>query len=98
MPLTIAVSRERAPGESRVALVPETAKKFIALGAKLQMEQSAGIDSHLLDPDYVDVTMVNGISEAYGSAQLILRVTPPSPEEIAAMPEGAILIGLLKPY
>lgn len=98
MPLTIAVSRERAPGESRVALVPETAKKFIALGAKLQMEQSAGIDSHLLDPDYVDVTMVNGISEAYGSAQLILRVTPPSFEEIAAMPEGAILIGLLKPY
>lgn len=98
MPLTIAVSRERAPGESRVALVPETAKKFIALGANLCMEQSAGIDSHLLDPDYIDVKMVNGISEAYSAAQLILRVTPPSPEEIAAMPEGTILIGLLKPY
>ena len=65
MPLTIAVTRERAPGESRVALVPETAKKFTTLGAQLRMEQSAGIDSHMLDSDYADVTMVNGISEAY---------------------------------
>ncbi len=98
MPLTIAVARERAPGESRVALVPETAKKFAALGASLRMEQSAAIESHFLDPDYVDVTMVDGISEAYGPAQLILRVTPPSAEEIAALPEGSVLIGLLKPF
>ncbi len=98
MPLSIAVARERAPGESRVALVPETAKKFAALGASLRMEQSAGAESHFLDTDYVDVGMVNGISEAYGNAGLILRVTPPSPEEIAALPEGSILIGLLKPF
>ena len=94
MPLSIAVARERAPGESRVALVPETAKKFAALGASLRMEQSAGAESHFLDTDYVDVGMVNGISEAYGNAGLILRVTPPSPEEIAALPEGSVLIGL----
>jgi NAD(P) transhydrogenase subunit alpha len=98
MSLNIAVVRERLPGESRVALVPETAKKFTALGAKLCMEQSAGTESHFLDSDYADVRMVGGIAEAYGAAQLILRVTPPSPEEIAAMPEGAVLIGLLKPF
>ena len=98
MPLNIAVARERTPGEHRVALVPETAKKFAALGARLHMEQTAGTDSHFLDSDYADVTMVGGIAEAYAPAQLILRVTPPSPEEIAAMPEGAVLIGLLKPF
>ncbi|MFZ1243766.1 MAG: NAD(P) transhydrogenase subunit alpha [Azonexus sp.] len=98
MPLTIAVVRERAPGESRVALVPETAKKFAALGALLRMEQSAGIESHMLDSAYPEVTMVNGISEAYGAAQVVMRVTPPSVEEIAALPEGSILIGLLKPF
>ncbi len=98
MSLSIAVVRERLPGESRVALVPETAKKFLALGAKLCMEQSAGTESHFLDSDYADVSLVGGIGEAYGGAQLILRVTPPSPEEIAAMPEGAVLIGLLKPF
>ena len=98
MPLTIAVTRERAPGEHRVALVPETARKFAALGAGLRMEQSAGTDSHFLDSDYTDVDMVGGIREAYGNADLILRVTPPSPEEIAALPEGSTLIGLLRPF
>ena len=98
MPLTIAVVRERATGESRVALVPETAKKFAALGAVMRMEQSAGTDSHFLDSDYPGVSLVDGITQAYGPAQLILRVTPPSPEEIAALPEGSVLIGLLKPF
>ena len=98
MQLCIAVVRERAPGESRTALVPETAKKFAALGARLRMEQSAAIQSHFLDQDFPDVTMVTGITEGYDKAGLIMRVAPPSPEEIAAMPEGSVLIGLLKPF
>ena len=98
MPLSIGVARERTTGENRVAIVPETAKKFAALGAGLRMEQSAGIESHFLDSDYAGVDMVDGIAEAYGQSQLILRVTPPSPEEIEAMPVGAVLIGLLKPF
>lgn len=98
MPLNIAVVRERASGERRVALVPETARKFMALGAAIRMEQSAGSESHFLDSDYPEVQAVPGIAEAYGGADLVLRVTPPSAEEIAAMPEGATLIGLLKPF
>lgn len=98
MPLTLAVARETADGENRTALVPETAKKFAALGAGLRMEQSAGISSHFLDPDYSGVDFVNGPSEAYAGAEVILRVTPPSLAEIATLPEGAVLIGLLKPY
>lgn len=98
MPLTLSVVRERAEGESRVALVPETAKKFAALGATLCMEQSAGAQSHFLDTDYPEVKALPGIAEAYGCAQLILRVTAPSTAEIEAMPEGAVLIGLLKPF
>lgn len=98
MPLTLAVARERAEGEQRTALVPDTAKKFSALGVKLRMEQSAGIPSHFLDPDYPGTEFVPGLNEAYSGADLILRVTPPSTAEIAAMPEGATLIGLLKPF
>ncbi|MGE5492539.1 MAG: NAD(P) transhydrogenase subunit alpha [Actinomycetota bacterium] len=98
MQLTIGVVRERAPGERRVALVPETAKKFAAAGATIRMEQCAGIESHFLDSDYGDIHPVAGIAEAYGSAGLILRVTPPSLEEIEAMPVGSALIGLLAPY
>ena len=50
MPLEIAVARERLAGERRVALVPETARKFAALGAAIRMEQSAGIESHFSTP------------------------------------------------
>jgi NAD(P) transhydrogenase subunit alpha len=98
MPLTLAVARESADGENRTALAPETAKKFAALGARLRMEQSAGVSSHFLDPDYAGVDFVPGPAEAYAGADLILRVTPPSAEEIALLPEGSVLIGLLKPY
>ena len=75
MALTIGVTRERSPGEHRVALVPETAKKFAALGAQMRMEQSAGTDSHFLDSDYSDVSLVDGIREACSGAGLVL-VTP----------------------
>ncbi len=98
MPIQLAVVRERADGEHRTALVPETAKKFAALGARILMEQSAGMDSHFLDSDFPDAALVPDIVGAYAGAQLILRVTPPSTDEIAAMPEGAVLIGLLKPF
>ena len=43
MALRIAVLKERAPGESRVALTPETAKKFAALGAMVAVEEGAGL-------------------------------------------------------
>ncbi len=98
MPLTIAVARERATGELRTALVPETAKKFAALGASLRLEAGTGLTSHYLDADYAEASAVSDVAAAYAGAGLILRVTPPSLEEIAAMPDGAVLIGLLKPY
>src|SRR5574343_559446 len=62
------------------------------------MEQSSGIQSHFLDSDYTDVDFQPGPVETYTTADLILRVTPPSLAEITALPEGSVLIGLLKPY
>lgn len=98
MSLTIAVARERAAGERRVALVPETAKKFVALGATIQFEKDAGAPSHFLDSDYADIKIAADLPQTYAGAQLILRVTPPTLEEINTMPEGAVLVGMLKPY
>ena len=98
MPLTIAVARETEAGEKRVALAPETAKKYAALGAQIQLERTAGAESHFLDADYEDIGYSDGLKNCYGNAQLILRVTPPTLDEIEAMPEGATLIGLMRPY
>ena len=98
MTIKISTARETAPGEQRTALVPETAKKFATLGASLCLEQGAGLASHFLDGDYAGVSLAADLAASYAGAQLILRVTPPSEAEIAAMPDGAVLIGLLKPY
>ena len=98
MPLRIAVIKERENGEKRVALAPETAKKFKTLGADLVIEQSAGAESHFIDTDYEGVSFVDGPKSAYQNAQLILSITPPTLADIEAMPEGAILMGLMRPY
>lgn len=98
MPLKIAVARETECAEKRVALSPEIAKKFLALGAQIDIEQSAGAESHFIDTDYSDVCLVDGLKTAYSNAGLILRVTPPSLSEIESMPEGSVLIGLMRPY
>ncbi len=98
MPLTIAVGRERSPGERRVALVPETAKKYASLGAALRLEAGAGLESHFTDGDYAATECKADLAATYGGADVILRVTPPTPEEIALMPEGAILLGLMQPW
>jgi NAD(P) transhydrogenase subunit alpha len=102
MPLILAVAREQQSGESRVALVPDTAKKFAELGATLCIEQNSGIASHFLDADYgvaqMAANFVNNLAETYSAADVVMRVTPPSLEEIALLPEGCVLIGLLKPY
>ena len=98
MPLKIAVARETAPGEKRVALSPEGAKKFVAAGASIALEQGAGIDSHFVDTDFADVAVAESLQDAYRNAGVILRVAPPSLAEIEAMPEGSVLIGLMRPY
>ena len=98
MPLKIAVARETASGEKRVALSPEGAKKFVAAGASIVLEQGAGVDSHFVDTDFAEVAVAGSLQDAYRNAGVILRVAPPSLAEIEAMPEGSVLIGLMRPY
>lgn len=98
MPIKITAARERAPGEHRVALVPETCKKFQALGASVMLENNAGLESHFMDSSYESAGVATDLTAAYEGAQIVLRVTPPTLEEIAAIPEGAVLIGLLRPF
>ena len=50
--MKIAVVSEQAPGERRVAATPETARKFIALGAEVAVEAGAGTGAAITDSDY----------------------------------------------
>ncbi len=98
MPMLIGVPRETAAGERRVAVVPEVAKKYVALGAELRIEAQAGAASSCSDTDYVGAGIAGDAAELYGRAQVLLKVAPPTIEEIAAMRPGTVLIGYLQPY
>ena len=97
MAVRIGVARETATGETRVAVVPAVAEKYAALGAEVVVQRSAGQLSHIRDEEFTAATLVDEAAEAF-AADVILKVDPPSPAEVAQMREGAVVLGLLQPY
>lgn len=98
MSLRIGVVSEVADGEKRIGMVPEVAKKLLALGATVEMERLAGLPSHYKDEDYSGVTWRGSASEVIANADLLLAVQAPTPEHLAQLRPGAVIAGLLRPY
>jgi NAD(P) transhydrogenase subunit alpha len=98
MSVLIGIPRESKAGERRVALVPDLAKKYTTLGAGLLVEGGAGEGSSIKDLDFVGAEIVGDAKDLFGRADLILKVTPPTIQEIAAMKRGAVLLGYLQPW
>ena len=97
MAVTIGVLRETAPGERRVALVPEVAKKYLQLGAVVLMETGAAAAAQIPDAAYVGVEFVDAAT-VLARADVLLKVQPPTLEEIAALREGSSAIGYMQPH
>ena len=97
--MKIAAARETAPLEYRVALTPDSVKKFVALGIQVSVERGAGAGSGISDAAFADAgaTIASSAAEAFAGADIIVCVENPSDETIAHMPQGAILIGMLNP-
>ena len=98
MPITIGVAKETVPGERRVALVPEVAAKFIALGAHIVIERGAGITAQFPDAAYNGVEFVDNAAAVLARADVFLSVQPPSPETVTALKSGAVVAGYLAPH
>jgi NAD(P) transhydrogenase subunit alpha len=76
--LRIAVLKERAVGETRVAIIPETVKKFAALGSVIAIETGAGAAASISDQAYVDAgAEVSTAAKAVAGADIILAVQAP---------------------
>ena len=96
--VTIAVSGEAAD-EPRVAVSPETVKKFAALGAKVRVEAGAGKRSRFSDEAYQAAGAdVVSHAEALSGADVLLKVRRPSADEIKALKPGAIVAAMIDPY
>jgi NAD(P) transhydrogenase subunit alpha len=93
----IAVPRETAPGETRVALTPQAVTALIADGAEVLVESGAGEGSFISDAEYRDAgaQVVPDAAALYGEAEMVLRVGRPSEDEIGMLRSGLVLIGTL---
>src|SRR5881398_155250 len=92
--MRIGVVRETAPGERRVALVPETVGRLAKSGNEVVVERGAGEASSFPDRMYTEAGAA--IGNAW-DAELVLKVAKPSDEELARLREGAVLIAFLSP-
>src|SRR5882757_964077 len=97
MAVVVGVLAETAANETRVAVVPEIAAKLKAAGARVLIERGAGARAHFPDNLYAD-TEFSDAAAILGSADVLLKVQPPSLEEVNALRKGAVVIGFMQAY
>lgn len=96
----LAVTRERRPGETRVALSPDAVKKLTGQGVTVAVETGAGAGAAFPDADYAaaGAEIAADAAQAIAGADILLKVRAPEAEEIAALKSGTIVVGLLDPH
>jgi NAD(P) transhydrogenase subunit alpha len=94
------IPRERRPGETRVAATPDTVRKMIKQGLEVVLERGAGESSAYPDADYetAGARLTDDPGAAAETADVILTVRPPDPDDVAGLKPGSVLIGLLAPH
>ncbi len=97
--MRIAVPKESVPRERRVALAPESCKKLVSSGYEVVVEAGAGNDASFADADYqaAGAQLAPDRTALLAGAQIVLKVGPPTPEEVAGMQPGTVYIGSLMP-
>ena len=99
MALRIAVLKERAAGERRVAITPETVKKFAGLGAELAVESGAGDTASISDADYVEAgASVGSAADTVKGADIVLGVQAPDLELLHGAKPGAWVAATFDPF
>jgi NAD(P) transhydrogenase subunit alpha len=96
--LIVGVPKETAALERRVSVVPETVSKFGA-GVSVIVEKDAGVSAGFTDADYTSAgaTIASDQKSLYAQADIILKVTPMTPDEASLVKEGAVTISFLSP-
>jgi NAD(P) transhydrogenase subunit alpha len=96
---TAFVPKESQPGETRVALVADGVKRLVATGLSIQVEAGAGLSAGVADADYekvgAKIVGSEGATGAWSSADLVLKVQPPSLAEASRLKSGVILVSFV---
>jgi len=96
--MQIGVPKESVAGERRVALVPEAVRKLTAQGHEVLVEREAGAGAMIPDAQFADAgaKVVEDPESVFG-ADVVVKVAPPTADEIGRLKKGAVVIGFLAP-
>src|SRR5215218_5948212 len=94
--MKVGVPKEVAEGERRVGLVPETVDRMVKDGYEVLVESGAGQDYNL-DENYEEAgaRIVSNSEDVYVEADIVVKVSPPTEDEIGQMHEGQVLVSFL---
>jgi NAD(P) transhydrogenase subunit alpha len=97
--MNIAVLRETGAGEGRVALMPDSVQKLVALKASVSIESGAGLGAARTDDDYATAgaSVVDDRIALLGSADVLVVVNRPPREDFQRLKKGAVVLGFLRP-
>src|SRR5678815_994914 len=97
--MKIGIPKETAPGERRVALIPETVKKLAAKKIETVVETGAGMASSFSDAEYITAgaTIASSYEDLIAKSDAIIRIVRPSDAELAKLKEGTALVSLQYP-
>jgi NAD(P) transhydrogenase subunit alpha len=96
--MKVGVARESDPGETRVAVVPDTARRLVDDGVEVVVEWGAGEAATFADADYEAAgTRAVAVEELYAEADVVCKVRRPSADEVERLRDAQVLIGLLQP-
>lgn len=97
--MKIAVAREQTLGENRVALTPDQVSRLIKKGWEIVVESGAGDASLSSDEDYIraGATIEGDRATIWQNGDILVKVAPPTDEELALLPDGSMFASLLNP-
>ncbi|VVD61970.1 NADP transhydrogenase subunit alpha [Pandoraea communis] len=96
--MRIGIPAETLAGESRVAATPETVKKLVASGHQVVIGRGAGDTASVPDSAFEAAGATLGSPADALGAELVLKVRAPSPDELAQIPRGSVVVGMLNPF
>src|SRR5690606_7719139 len=99
MQQVIGVPAETAPGEKRVATVPEIVERLVKLGFGVRVQSGAGLHANFSDETFraAGATIVETARELWAGSDIVFKVRPPSTEEAGWLREGGTLVSFIWP-
>jgi NAD(P) transhydrogenase subunit alpha len=96
--MNIGIAKETRAGETRVAATPDSVKKLIKKGFRVQVAKGAGEQAHFTDAAYAAAGAEMVTQELALANPAVLKIHKPAPDEILKMKKGSLLVSLLEPY